>query len=342
MKGVLSYAELSNIKKVLIIQLGPIGDALLTTSYFQTLKKKIPGVKIHYLIFKKYLKAIHNHPLIDFTICLENRSGINYYTERINKIIEIRKKKYDLVIDQQNMPSTQLITLLSGAKYRLGYIDGRFNFAYNLKALRGKLRYSASKKFDILSPLGITEEKYKLFFHISDEAKKYIHTWMLENNLTENSFVCISPGSPVLKKKWRLSNYIDLADKIFDKLNLQIVIVWAPNEKNDAEEIQKKMKSKSFLAPPTNLEEISSLIQESQLLICNDGGLNHLAVAVGADTLAIFGRTDPVDWSPAGEFESHHHIYNSEINNETKDDSFGISVEEVFNKVKAILSLQND
>ncbi len=334
--------DLSQIKKVLVIQLGPVGDALLTTSYFQALKNYIPGVELHYLIFNKFQNAISNHPLIDLIVCIEKRTGLKYYIERIKTIIKVRKQNYDLVIDQQNMPSTQLITLLSGAKYKLGYIDARFSFVYNLKAPRGKPRYSASKKFDIVSALGITEEEYKLFFHVSENAVKYVDSWLNKNNLFENKFICVSPGSPVKKKKWRLDNYSALAEKIFDRLNLPVVIVWAPNEKEDAEEVLEKIKTKCLLAPPTNLEEISALIKKSKLLICNDGGLNHLAAAVEANTLAIFGKTDPLDWSPANDFTTHHHLFNNEINNNNKDDSFGITVEEVFNKVKLILSKQND
>ncbi len=339
MNTVFQNDELQKIKKILVIQLEPIGDALLTTSYFKTLKNRIPKAELHYLIFKKHKKAINNHSMIDRIIEIDAFNGIGYYTERIKKIIKIRQQKYDLVIDQQNLPATQLITLLSGAKYRLGYADARFNFAYNLKAKRGLKRYSASKKYDIIAPLGINEEKYELFFHVSSVAKNKINKWLSDNSLTPDSFICISPGSPVKKKKWKIENYIGLGKLLSTKMNFPIVVVWAPNEFKDAEMVMQQIGLNCILAPKTNLEEVSALIKLSKLLICNDGGLNHLAVAARAKTLAIFGSTDPVDWSPASEFETHHHLFNEHVKDNDCDNSFGITVEDAFKKVQQILSV---
>jgi heptosyltransferase-2 len=331
--------DLSEINNVLVIQLQPFGDALLTTSYFQAIKKKIPNVQIHYLIKKKFQKAITNHPFIDNIIPIKISSGFGYYLERIKIIFRIRKEKYDLIIDQQNLPSTQIIGLLSGAKYRLGYEDARFSFAYNVKSKRGDNKYSASKKFDILLPLGIKEEKYELFFYISDGAKKFIDNWLHKNNLHNKLFICISPGTPVVGKKWRLSSFSRLSALIIEKLDYSIVIVWAPNEKSDAEEVFNNVKGSCILAPKTDLMEVSALIKKSKLLICNDGGLNHLAVAAKVKTLAIFGTTDVVGWSPASVFETHHHLFNDKIKNEDKDDSFGITPEDALAKVEKILTL---
>lgn len=339
MKSNPNKIDLSTIKKVLVIQLLPIGDAFLTTSYFQTLKNKIPGVEIHYLIIKKYQKAINNHPLIDKILVIETPEGFKYYLERIKSFYKVRKENYDLIIDQQKLPATQLIALLSGAKYRLGYDDARFSFAYNLKAKRGKIRYSASRKFDILAPLGIAEEKYELFFHISEEAQQYIDNWLSENKLQVNSFIVISPASPVKGKQWRLTNYSKLAGLINQKLNLPVVIVWAPNEKLSAEKVYYQTQGNCLFAPRTDLMQISALIKKSKLLICNDGGLNHLAVAAKVKTLAIFGTTDVVSWSPASIFTTHYHLFNDKIKLEDKDDSFGISPEAAFAKVEEILNL---
>lgn len=322
--------------------MGPVGDAFLTTSYFEALKNKFPNAELHYLIFRKFHKAINKHPLIDKTIFIETKTGIQYHLERLRAISKIRKEKYDLLIDQQNMQTTQFMTLFSGAKYKLGYADGNFSFAYNLKAGRGNVRYSASKKFDILAPLGIEEEEYDLFFHVSEEARLNVNNWLSENKISKGEYFCISPSSPVAKKKWEIENFIDLGNKLLEKYKLPLVIVWAPNEKEDAVEVSSSIDGNVHLAPPTSLEEVSELIGNSKLLICNDGGLNHLAVAAKANTLALFGRTDPTDWSPASKFKTHHHLYNSTIENDQKDNTFGISVEDAFEKIIEIVENNND
>jgi len=143
--------DLGDIKKVLVIQLGPFGDALLTTSYFDTLKRALGGAQLHYLIKEPYHKIVRRHPHIDNVIIMKKAHGLEFSIERIRTYARIIKGEFDLVIDQQNQQSTQALTLFSGARYRLGYADGRFSFAYNLKAQRGEPRYSASRRFDILN-----------------------------------------------------------------------------------------------------------------------------------------------------------------------------------------------
>jgi len=324
------------MKKVLVIQLGPFGDALLTTSYFETLKRRLSAAKLYYLVKEPYHKILKDHPFIDNLIIIKKQKGLRYISERIKIIRKIHREKFDLVIDQQNMPSSQQITFFSHAKFRLGYADARLSFVYNLKAQRGKKRYSASSKYDILGPLEIKEEPYKLYFNIGKDSCQYVEKWLEHQNINKQEYVCISPGSPVKRKKWKLTNYAELADLIQEKTRYNIVLLWGPREFQDIETIRSRMKTEPIIAPATDLNQAAALLKKCKLLICNDGGLNHLAVATETPTLAIFGNTDPEVWSPASVFPRHHHLYIAGFNSEN-DNSFGISPEMAYEEVQRIL-----
>lgn len=333
----LTENQLKDIRKVLIIQLGPFGDALLTTSYFGTLKRCLPGARIHYLVKEPFDQVLRNHPLLDEILVIPKRKGIGYVLERINTIRRIRSRSFDLVIDQQNMPSSQQLAFLSGATYRLGYCDARLSWAYNLKAGRGPLRYSASRKYDILEPLGIREEPYRLILDIPEEAQQCIDAWLSSMGLGYGEAVCISPGSPVKHKRWSLASYARLADHIQKGAGCTVALLWGPDERPEVKNVASLMETEVLLAPPTDLHQAAALLKRCRLLICNDGGLNHIAVTTGTPTLAIFGPTDPVVWSPASVFEHHHHLHCPGFDSK-RDDSFGISPEMAFEKVQEILS----
>lgn len=330
--------DLKNISKILVIRLGPFGDVLLTTSYFESLKKHFPHTELHYLMKEPYHKAVLHHPFIDRLITIPKSKGIAYYTQRVKTIKQLRKEKYDLVIDQQGKPSSQIFTWLSGAPIRLGFSHTRFHQAYNVKSSRGPVRYSASAKFDILKPLNIPEQPYMIYFHISQSAQEYIDTWLREQNIFPEQVILVSPGSPVPRKKWRAENYARLCDLIVQKLGFRIVLLWAPGEKEDCLNIQKMMESPAVLAPPTSLEQAAAFLRRCRLLLCNDGGLNHLAVATGTTTLAIFGNEDPQFWSPATVFGHHHHLH---VPGDWRhDNSFGISPETAFAEIERILGIK--
>ena len=332
----LGERDLARIRKILVIQLGPFGDGLLTTSYFETLKQRLPQAQIWYVIKEPYDIVVRDHPFIDNLITIRPRKRLQYVLERLRTIRRIRSEKFDLVIDQQNMPSSQHLTLLSGAKYRLGYEDGRLWFAYNLRAGRGALRYSASRKFDILGPLGIAEGPYRLHFGVRPEAEEDIRRWLERQRLDPGKIIVFSPGSPVPRKQWSLANYAALADLVQTRTDFRVVILWAPAELADAETVRSRMQTQAILAPPTDLHQGAALLKRCRMLVCNDGGINHLAVTTGTETLAIFGNTDPVVWSPASVFAHHHHLYDPGFKPGT-DSTFGVSAETAFAEVLIIL-----
>jgi ADP-heptose:LPS heptosyltransferase len=331
--------ELDRLRKILVIQLGPYGDALLTTSYFEALKRRLPEAELYYLVKEPYDTVIRGHPLIDRIMVIRKRQGMGYALERLKTVCAILRERFDLVIDQQNKPSSQQLTLLSGARYRLGYADARLSWVYSLKADRGPLRYSANRKFDIVGPLGIEETEYRLYFQVPADAARYIDAWLETAGLDPARSICISPGSPVAEKRWKLKNYARLGDAVQGLTDYKVILLWGPGEAEDVEAVRSMMHTEAIVAPPTDLRQAAALLKRCRMLVCNDGGLNHLAAAVGAETLAVFGTTDPVVWSPASVFDRHHHLHKAGYDS-LHDDSFGITPDEAFAKVKEILGIE--
>ena len=322
------------IKKILIMQLGPFGDLLLTTAYFEHLKRQFPDAQISYLIKEKYLVIVKDHPFIDDFILLTREKGFSYFLERIKTIFRIRRRRFNIIIDQQNLRSTNIFTLFSGAQIKLGYHDSRCRFVYNHTVERGSKSFTVKGRFELIQPLGIEPSPYKIYYQIKSESEAYISRWLTKN--VSGKFLLISPGSPVYWKKWNIALYARAADQISELYDLLTVWLWAPAEKQDALNGMKLMKNNSILSPETSLNQAAALLQRSELFLCNDGGINHLAAVVETRTIALFGATDPVVWSPAAEFLTHHHLYNP-VNDAKQDDSFGISVEEVVTLAKEVL-----
>ena len=329
--------QLQNINKILIIQFKPYGDVLLTTSYLKALREKFPKAQIDFLVFESYDHILDENPYLSNVVVLPKKRKLGYIIERVKLFYKINKRNYDLIIDQQNNTGSVEVLLFSGARYRLGWYNGKGRFLYNIKANRGPSRYSASKKFDILKPLGIEDQPYKLHYHVSEESRQYIDDWLQQKNLSTERIICISPGSPVASKKWDLKNYALLADLILQKTNFAVVLLWGPREYEDVRTVLRYMKKQPVLAPPTNFNQAAAFLERCALLICNDGGLNHLSVATETPALAIFGKTTTRNWSPQGEFPGHYHIVNPEWKKDG-DQTFGISPEEVFGKVQEIVS----
>jgi heptosyltransferase II len=310
----------------------------LNTSYLSALKDRFPKAKIDFLVSKPFDSILEENPYLSEVITFRRYKGLKYTLERIKIFIQIFLRHYSLVIDQQSGVGSAQITFFSAATYRLGFQHLKWQWIYNIKAGKPKQRYSASMRFDLLKPLRIKEQPYQLYYHIKKESYTYIQEWLGKENLLKEKLICISPGSPSLKKKWDIQLYAELADRILKSTKYKIIILWAKSEEEDLKKMLAHMKQKPIAAPHTSLNQGAALLTHCSLLICNDGGMNHISVVTKTPSVAFFGHTNPTNWCPHSVFPDHYCLSNRQKYSPT-DFSFGISVEQAYAKVLSILKI---
>lgn len=328
--------EIENIKKILIIQFRPFGDVLLATSYLAALNARFPEAVIDFLVKKPFQHILYENPWISETIAFEQPSGIRYLASRFKLFAEIRNRGYDLIVDQQSGVGSGQVVLFSNATYKLGWSTAKWSWCYNMKADKGPVRYRSSQNFDMLRPLGISEKPHKPYYHIKPDSMVYAKNWMDKHGLNPDETIIISPGSPRERKKWQAENFSMLADEISLKLKMQVIILWGPKEYREACAVVEQSRQTCYLAPPSDYNQAAAFLKQCRLLICNDGGLYHLSVAVDVPALAIFGNTPPEKWSAEGFFPYHYHLFNSTWK-KGSDNHFGITPEDAYQKVSSIL-----
>lgn len=323
--------ELKNIKRILLIQYKPFGDILLNTGYMPTLRKHFPDARIDYIIQRPYRTILENNPWLDNLILMEKKkkNSLAYYRERFRIMKLVRSNRYDVVVDMLRGPGSAQITLYSGAKYRLGWKLKRWNWVYNYKRIRDNQRYYSRSKFDLLAPLGITEEPHNTFYKVNPESVEYIQNWLKEKGLQKVKKVIFSPGTPVKSKQWALENYVKLGEMISANTEFKLILLWGPGEMQDVQYIAERMKSDVIIAPPTTFNQAGALLAESDMFIGNDGGINHLAVALETPSIAIFGtKSNPRKWQA---WHKDRHMFLRDWNlKDRKDNTFNITPQQVF------------
>ncbi len=104
----------SEMKKILFITLSNLGDIILTTPTFIALHKEFPEARIDVLTGSPGGAVFRGHPAVGDIIVHKKKRSIS---ERITELKNIRKKKYDIVVDLKN----SFVPHLSGAKYRSSF-----------------------------------------------------------------------------------------------------------------------------------------------------------------------------------------------------------------------------
>jgi ADP-heptose:LPS heptosyltransferase len=111
-------------------------------------------------------------------------------------------------------------------------------------------------------------------------------------------FVVLHPGAGREDKCWGEERFARLAAALAER-GLDSVISWGPGDETRAARLE-ALAPGAARAPLLDLPGLARLADASRLFVGGDTGPLHLADAVGARTLALFGPTDPQRNGPYG------------------------------------------
>ncbi len=146
-------------------------------------------------------------------------------------------------------------------------------------------------------------------------------------------------------KRWFPDRFAAVADKLNESYSLQIILLGGKADGETAQEVQKMARTNLInLTGKTTLREAIYLISQCRLFVSNDSGLMHIAGALSIPTIAIFGSTNHITTSPAGNSFTivRKDVSCSPCLKETCPDDFRcmklISVENVFEAAQNLLN----
>lgn len=120
--------------------------------------------------------------------------------------------------------------------------------------------------------------------------------WQLE---ASRPVVVICPGARSHIKRWTAEGFAQVADRLIEEAQAQIVFSGEPDEDPIVQEILGRMRSPAHSAVGlTTVRQVAVLMQRAQAVLTNDSASLHLASAVGVPTAALFGPTDAVKYGP--------------------------------------------
>ena len=115
------------------------------------------------------------------------------------------------------------------------------------------------------------------------------------------AFAVLNPGAAWPNKRWPAASFGAVARHLRDRHGLRSVVLWGPREDALAREVIAASADAAVAAPPTTLADLVAIAREARLVISGDTGPTHIAAAVGAPVVSLFGPTDPArngPWSP--------------------------------------------
>lgn len=297
-----------NPSRILVIQLRRIGDALLATPAVKLLRATYPSARIDFLVEAPADQALRGNPDINEILLYDKRRPLRW-------LWEVRKRRYELVIDYMGNPRSGLLAFLSGAAVKAGPGNVFWTCVYNkIMPLGEPLVYSSAEKMRMLEHLGIKNHGISPLPSIYTEEEQRRWAEDLFKTLAlplDKRAIAFAPASRKAARRYPPRHYAELAKMIVSKLDRPVLLVTGKGEEAVAEEIAAAAGHRVYsLAPTPSIRHLAALFSQCALLVSNCNGPKHIAIAAGIPTLTIHGGSDPAAWTPAG-FTEHQFIINS-------------------------------
>ena len=271
-------------KKILVIQTAFIGDAILASAALESLHKKFPQAELHILVRKGNETLFENHPYLK-KVWVWNKKE-NKIKNLFKIIAEIRKEKFDWLINLHRFASSGLITVLSKAKITTGFDKNPFSFlfTYSEKHVIGDGSHEVQRNHLLLKKYVDDDfSKPKLYPSISNIEKI--------NQFTQQAFVCMAPASVWFTKQLPKHKWIELCN--LTPANTNIYLLGAKGDEALCNEIKNTSTHKNIvvLCGKLSLLDSCALMKKAEMNYVNDSAPLHLASSVNANVTAYFCST---------------------------------------------------
>jgi ADP-heptose:LPS heptosyltransferase len=158
------------------------------------------------------------------------------------------------------------------------------------------------EKFSLIEAAGFhpsPRDRQLILPWFEPHTKPLVRFWGQEAALKDAPLrVVLSPTHRRDLRRWPLSSYAALADKLVQTNHASVIWLWGPGEEALVEEAMSLCQTRTFRAPATNFREMAAFIANCDLFIGNSNGPSHVAVATRICSLQIHGPTNAASWCP--------------------------------------------
>lgn len=280
---------MKEIRKILVINFGGIGDEILFSPTLVSLKKEFPNAKITLALEprSKGVKDLTN--TIDDVILINTKSKSKYF-ELLKLIYIARKGNFDMAITAGGNKFMSIILFLTGIKKRYGYNTGKLSQLLLTKAVTlNKNQYACDMYHDLITP--ITNIRTRLPEINIEQIQKEPNTILIHPGVSKLS-VNMGMIKTIPAEQW--AQVVDLLLASGKK----VILTGGPDDKECIDIIMstmKEVKNPNFVdyyGKTKNLMDLARLIASCEKFICSDSAPLHIAVGVKTKTYVIFGPTD--------------------------------------------------
>jgi heptosyltransferase II len=282
-------------KNVLALLPNWIGDVAMCTPALRSLHRRFPAAELTVAGRKAACQLLEGLPWIERRIVVPARPG---FGSLVKLSRELRPYAKEVTVIFPHSFRAAALAWLSGAEQRVGYARGFRSWLLNRPVApyreRGRIQpvYMGQEYQDLCKALGCEDDAEGLELAASSEA-------------VSRAMAVIGPDKPVVgiapgaafggSKRWPVERFAQVADALAEQTGATYVLLTSPDEADLRSSIQEQARTpfvETFVEQPS-IDDLKAAVSQLDLLVCNDSGARHVAVAFDVPTVCIMGPTKP-------------------------------------------------
>ncbi len=272
---------------ILIIKLSSYGDIFHALPAVHAVKEKF-AANIDWVTQPEYVDLVRCFPDVDEVMAFPRR---DFFAGCLAFRRALQKKKYDLVLDLHGIFKSALVAGMADGDRKIGpscWRELALVFYGEIAGDRNMKRHAVDQLLDTAKYMGadISAPAFPVKFPEYGSG-------------VGRPGIVMAPCSRWETKNWPLDNFAAVGKALVETKNAAISVIGGAADAAIGERLAGLIGRNAVnLCGKLSLPQTGGLIKESKLLISNDSGPVHMAVAVQTPVVVLFGPTDPLKIGP--------------------------------------------
>jgi ADP-heptose:LPS heptosyltransferase len=287
--------------KVLIVRLGAIGDVVNAQVVANAIREASPRTRVGWVVHELARPLVQGHPSIDRVHLWQRGCGLSGWMALVR---ELRAERYGLALDLQRIAKSGLLARASGAPRVLGFDRARskeLGWIWSTERLAEGKRdaHRVEWYLEFAAHLGLLRPKVLHRLPHDEEAERWAEC---EIAALGSAPVLLNLGASKPPDRWPPERFGALAKALQRELGAPVGLTGGPGDAvlvALAKQTAGDAIARSWVGA-TSLLQLAELARRARLFVSCDTGPMHLAAAVGAPVLALFGPADARRTGPWG------------------------------------------
>jgi heptosyltransferase I len=275
----------------LLVRLGSLGDIVHALPSASALRDTFPGSRIDWVVDRKWVRLLDGNPDISNVIVLDRTSAGGIRAA----VRSLRAANYSCAMDFQALYKSALLPFWARVPRRIGFKssyarEGLAALLYT-ERLNPRGAHKVEHNLTLAERAGARPGVARFPLAIQSEDEEVVSRELGAHGL-EDVFV-LNPGGGWRSKCWPAECYGELHRRLYEGRGWRGVLTYGPGEDDLAERAKKAAGNSPLAAIDLRLGPLLALLKRAKFVVSADTGPLHLASALGAPTIGLFGPTDP-------------------------------------------------